>query len=307
MDYVLITPVKDEEKNLHNLANCVTSQTILPKIWVLVDDGSMDSTPLVVRRLAEKYPWIKGLRVDRTHQRSLDEHFGKICNLAFRHALRICEEKQLSVNFLVKVDADMVFSNDCVESTLTKFEKDEQLGIASPHVQDVLPNVLVGLQKTGNCATLNQNNAWYDFYLEPSDGLRVYRRRTFENIGGIPETMAPDTAALAKAKIKGWKVKRFKDIISFKARETGSSISDGYILQGFRYYYLDYHPLIVISNVALKIGKVQIDRAVMILTGYIKGVIAKKEKIDDEEIRNYFRKRRLKEIICSFGKGVFGR
>jgi len=219
---------------------------------------------------------------------------------------RCCEEKKFPIDFLVNMDADIIFCEDCMERIFVKFIEDERLGVASPHVADIPFNVPVEPWKLHKYAISQTNYASYDFR-EPSNGLRVYRRRTFEDIGGIPVTMMADTVAVVKAKLKGWKAKRFKDIVAFKTRETGSSVSYGYILSGLRYYYLDYHPLMVMSNVALEIGKGRIGRAIMFLTGYIKGVITEKGKIKDEDIRSYFRITRLKELICSFWKGVFGR
>jgi glycosyltransferase involved in cell wall biosynthesis len=306
MDYVLITPAKDEEENLPRLADCVASQTILPKIWLIVDDCSSDNTPLVIERLEEEFSWIKGLRLHIPHERDLDEYFGRIYDLAFRYAIRHCKEKSFPFDFLVKVDADVIFPDDCIERILAKFIEDERLGIASPQVEDVALPVSTPFepQKLYKYTTLKNahRHKQYDFLPEPSDGLRVYRTRTFEDIGGIPETMDPDVVALAKAKQEGWKVMRFKDIMAIKTRTTNTSVPDGCELRALRYYRLDYHPLIMILNVALEAGTGHIGKAVRILTEYMKEVIENKEKIKDENVRNYFRNTRLKEILYSMWK-----
>jgi hypothetical protein len=46
--YVLITPARDEEKNIDKTIRSVLSQTRLPEKWVVVSDGSTDRTDEIV-------------------------------------------------------------------------------------------------------------------------------------------------------------------------------------------------------------------------------------------------------------------
>lgn len=41
------------------------------------------------------------------------------------------------------------------------------------------------------------------------------------------------------------------------------------------------------------------DLSIAVFVGYFEGVVGKKSKIDDDEIKNYFRKKRLREVINS--------
>ncbi len=50
-DYVAITFVKDEEKNLPELIKTVAEQSIQPNLWLFVNDGSID-----VHRRSSKTP-----------------------------------------------------------------------------------------------------------------------------------------------------------------------------------------------------------------------------------------------------------
>lgn len=43
--YIVVTPCKNEGENLPNLIASVVAQTIMPVLWVIVDDGSTDTTP----------------------------------------------------------------------------------------------------------------------------------------------------------------------------------------------------------------------------------------------------------------------
>src|SRR5262245_41975665 len=51
--YVLITPVHNEEKFIGRMIESIASQTVLPGHWIIVDDGSTDSTPEIVKAYAK--------------------------------------------------------------------------------------------------------------------------------------------------------------------------------------------------------------------------------------------------------------
>ena len=42
--YVIVTPVRDEQKHIATTIAAVASQTILPREWIIVNDGSTDLT-----------------------------------------------------------------------------------------------------------------------------------------------------------------------------------------------------------------------------------------------------------------------
>lgn len=61
--YVLITPVKDEDKLLQDVAASVINQTVKPVLWLIIDDGSTDSSPKIIHSLVSRYFWIKTIRL----------------------------------------------------------------------------------------------------------------------------------------------------------------------------------------------------------------------------------------------------
>ncbi len=57
--YVIITPIRDEEKFIEATIASVQAQTLLPAEWVIVDDGSTDRTGEIIDRYASQFPWIR--------------------------------------------------------------------------------------------------------------------------------------------------------------------------------------------------------------------------------------------------------
>src|SRR2546430_10236703 len=62
MNYVLITPARNEEALIEKTLQSVIAQTAPPERWVIVDDGSSDRTAEIVERYAKGHPWIELLR-----------------------------------------------------------------------------------------------------------------------------------------------------------------------------------------------------------------------------------------------------
>lgn len=64
-NYIIISPVKDEENYIEETISSVIRQTVLPSKWLIVDDGSNDNTPNIISNYCSKYSWIQMLRSNR--------------------------------------------------------------------------------------------------------------------------------------------------------------------------------------------------------------------------------------------------
>jgi glycosyltransferase involved in cell wall biosynthesis len=64
-NYVVISPVRDEEAYIRFTVDCMAQQTIVPKEWVLINDGSSDKTGEILDEYARRYPG-SGLFTART-------------------------------------------------------------------------------------------------------------------------------------------------------------------------------------------------------------------------------------------------
>ena len=63
LSYVLITPARNEEAYIEKTIRSVISQTVLPKKWVIVSDGSTDQTDDIVKKYVSKNTWMELVRM----------------------------------------------------------------------------------------------------------------------------------------------------------------------------------------------------------------------------------------------------
>src|SRR5262245_8735918 len=67
--YVVITPARKEAEHLADTIASMAQQTVLPVLWVIVNDGSSDGTKEIVDTAVSKYPWIRDVhRADRGYR-----------------------------------------------------------------------------------------------------------------------------------------------------------------------------------------------------------------------------------------------
>ena len=64
--YLLISPCRDEARYLRRTLDSVAAQTVPPALWIVVDDGSTDETPLILEEYSRRLPYLRVVkRTDR--------------------------------------------------------------------------------------------------------------------------------------------------------------------------------------------------------------------------------------------------
>ena len=65
-NYCLISPARNEAEYIKQTLDSVLGQTVLPKRWIIIDDGSTDDTPAILAEYAAKHQFIEvHIRADR--------------------------------------------------------------------------------------------------------------------------------------------------------------------------------------------------------------------------------------------------
>src|SRR5690606_21888585 len=112
-------------------------QTILPTEWIIVDDGSTDGTPELVRQAQNHHSWIRLVtRADRGKRLP-----GTGVVQAFSEGLQALKSQDWE--FLVKLDGDLSFAPEYFETCLRHFAQNQKLGIGGGTISQLKDGKLV--------------------------------------------------------------------------------------------------------------------------------------------------------------------
>jgi len=282
-DYILITPAKNEANNLPPVLASIISQTIVPKIWMIIDDGSTDTTPIILQEFQEKYSWIKSIRLP-PHPWDISFHYSYVCNTGFQSIIDYCTENSIIYQYIGLLDADTEVNYDYFEKLLDIMHNDTSLGIVSGGIYHYIDGSLHWNDSNENL---------------PAGTGRLWRKECFLNTGGYLVEPSPDSLSNVKAILRGWKIKKFKNIIAVERRMTGSAQGSwlGAEIDGGTAYYLNLHPLLVGLNIFYRFVKPPYYTGIAFGYAYLSALFKQDKKINDEEIKYYYWHTRIREYV----------
>jgi poly-beta-1,6-N-acetyl-D-glucosamine synthase len=276
--YVVITPVRDEEKHMEATIEAVAGQTIRPTEWVIVDDGSSDRTGDIIDQYAAKFPWIS---VVHRSNRGFRKSGGGVVEAFYDGYDRLrCNDW----DFVVKLDGDLTFARTYFEKCFEHFERDPELGVGGGEIY----HDVEGVQK------LEANPKFH-----VRGATKIYRRDCWEAIGGLLRAPGWDTIDEVKANMLGWKTYSFGELQLVHHRLTGTA--DGLlrdrIKHGIACYVSGYDPLFVVAScVSRLIQKPYIAGSAAIFYGFIKGYWIRMPRVNDKQLIKYLRTQQLRRL-----------
>jgi len=281
--YVLITPARNEEGFIEQTIRSVIAQTVLPRKWIIVSDGSTDHTDEIVKRYMAEHAWIELVRMPE-HR---DRHFGAKVQCFNAGAERVQGE---CFDIIGNLDADITFGPDYFEYLLSKFAGDLQLGVAgTPFVE-------------GTTA--------YDYRFTAvehvSGACQLFRRKCFEEIGGYAQVKGGgiDWIAVTTARMKGWKTRTFVERVCHHHRPMGTA-SAGKLRANFKLgrqdYYLGGHPLWQLFRAGYQMARrPYVVGGVSLLAGYLWSWIKGVERPVSPELMRFHRLEQMQRLKQRF-------
>ena len=286
-EYIVVSPAKNEGKNLPMLIQSMVEQTIKPRVWVIVDDGSTDDSPNIIRGAQEEHSWIQSVQLGK-HQRDLGKHYAYICNVGFNYAIKYCEACNIQYEYIGLVDSDMTIEVELFEKLITEFERNPRLGVASGSIYSIINNELI-LENVRGDILLGSPKLW--------------RKKCFEETGGgYLLTYSADAVSVVLAKLRGWEARRFEKINAIQARRTSSAegLWKGYVTNGMSAYFLNFNtPYVLTKGLKYTFNKPHYT-GIAYLYGYFSSALRKMDKIDNKEVRDYFYRHKPKEVMIYY-------
>ncbi len=283
LSYVVITPARNEERFIEGAIESMIAQTVLPRRWVVVSDGSTDRTDEIVRRYLPAYPWIELVRRPESQQR----HFG-----AKVRCFNSGYEKVLTYDYDIigNLDADITFEKDYFEFLLEKFAADPRLGVAgTPFIE---------------------GDVRYDYRFASTDHVsgacQLFRRECFEEIGGYVPVPGGgiDWIAVTTARMKGWRTRTFLDRVCHHHRPMGTASSGrlrAFYRLGRQDYCLGGHPLWQMCRAGFQMTRrPYVLGGLLVLGGYLGGLIGRAERPVSAELMRFHRGEQMQRLRGTF-------
>ncbi len=279
VSYIIITPVRDEEKFIQNTISSVLGQTILPTEWVIVDDGSSDRTGQIIEQFAALYPWITVLH---RNNRGFRKPGGGVAE-AFNEGLGVLKTSKW--DFIIKLDGDLTFAADYFEKCFDCFRHDPLLGIGGGTIYQVVE----GHEVDEAVPRTHVRGA-----------TKIYKRDCWGAIGGISPTTGWDTIDEAKANMLGWHTRSFPEIKLCQLRPTGTAEGrwKDQVKCGIARYVVGYHPLFMAISCCLRIfRKPYLIGSAGLLYGYVSGYVRHFPQVNDRALIGYVRGQQMRRLL----------
>jgi hypothetical protein len=290
ISYVLITPACNEDKFIENTIQSVVKQTVLPSKWVIVNDGSTDTTASIAARYVEKYDWMELVNLPPRKGRNFA---AKV--LAFK----VGQERLKGVEYEVigNLDADVTLDEDHFEFLMGKFREDAHLGVAGTVFRE---------------HAYNSETDSFEGQSYVSGQCQMFRRQCFEDIGGyFPSKVGGiDWIAVTTARMMGWKTRSFREKSFFHNRPLGTADRGGLasaFMYGKKDYYLGGHPVWELFRCAFRMTRrPYLLGGITIFGGYMVALLSHAERPVSDTLMKFHRKEQMKKLekilvsVCTF-------
>lgn len=282
-NYVLITPVHNEDKFIEKTIKSVVCQSVLPMRWLIVDDGSGDRTGEIIERCGARHDFIELYRLGRGDIKSYYSRRTEVFLAGYQKI------RHMEYDYIAALDADLLLPNNYYEGILQEFDNDPKLGIASGVYLDLINGCPRKVVRSD---------------ISTSGGLQVFRRECYEQIGGyVPlKYGGDDSLAEYTARMKGWHTRSFPAYQAIHCRPVGTrggaSLIKARFRQGVTDYYLGTHPVFMFVKSLRRalMEKPYIISGTARMAGFIVGCFSKDKINIPNEIIKYIRREQLSRL-----------
>lgn len=221
--YIIVSPGRNEADYMRQTLDTVVAQTLKPEKWIIVDDGSTDDSPNILKEYADQHDWIEVVRRENRGHRSV----GPGVIEAFYAGLDTVDYQQYS--YLCKLDLDLNLPAGYFEELVRRCEENPRIGTCSGKAYMELDNGELKSEKISD---------------EMSVGASKFVRVScFEEMGGFVRQVMWDGIDCHTARMKGWLAVSWDDpkLNFIHLRPMGSSdknIIKGRIRHGFGQHFM---------------------------------------------------------------------
>jgi biofilm PGA synthesis N-glycosyltransferase PgaC len=277
--YALVTPAHNEEATIERTIQSVVGQTTLPRMWVIVSDGSTDRTDEIVKRYADSHSWIEYVRLPEHRDRQFAAKVGAF-NAGFERL------RSIEYDIIGNLDADITFDPHYFEFLLARFAGNPRLGVGG--------------------TPFEEDGVSYDYRFtnieHVSGACQLFRKECFHEIGGYQPIRGGgiDWVAVTTARMRGWQTRTFTEMVCHHHRKMGTGNTSklgSYFRHGRKDYTLGGHPLWQLLR-----GFYQMSRppvfvgGVLLILGYWCAALGGQRRPVSQELMRFHRKEQMTRL-----------
>ena len=244
VSYWVCVLARNVSAHLESTINSLLKQTLQPLRIIVVDDGSTDSTSIILKNYAEQWPKI--VKVISLPDKGYDiRRVPRNINLAWQSA----------VDMGIATEYFMISGDDC------SYPKDYARALISRTMSQREVVVSSGRPRSGGSVSEEHS---------PSGSGRMIKCSFWKAVGGrYPIRAGWETWLLYKAQEEGFRVKLFGDLIFDHLRPRGTIHQFTY--WGASQHVLGYNPLYALGRIAKNLVKrqVSVKGSLNMLRGYV--------------------------------------
>ena len=284
--YVIITPVRNEEKYIEKTLQSVIDQSITPMEWIIVNDGSSDRTQEIVENRMRSHGWITLVNMSDRGFAAVGKGVVESFYAGFKSIKHPYEWK-----FIAKLDGDLSIGNNYFEKLILRFEHNEKLGIA------------------GGTCFYEENGTMHEEKtptFHPIAAARLYRRTCFEEIGGLASCNAWDTIDLLRARTKGWETRRFADlgVIHYRLMSSRKGLWEGKKRTGRNLYLTGYSVLFLLARSAYRLfRKPYLIESAGVIYGYFRAMLKNEPLAVTPQEKAFLRREQRQRLLGFYKQG----
>jgi poly-beta-1,6-N-acetyl-D-glucosamine synthase len=280
--YLLISPCRDEASYMRETLDTVIGQSVRPAKWVIVDDGSTDSTPQILAEYANRHEWIQIVRRSDRGRRLV----GPGVIDAFYAGYETINPDEFE--FLCKLDLDLRLPPRYFEILMQRMRDDPLIATCSGKAYIELDGRLV-FERHGDDTSLGMT--------------KFYRFSAFKESGGFVREVMWDGIDCHRCRMLGWTACSWDepDLRFVHLRPMGSSqhsIYTGRMRHGYGQYFMGTGFAFLFASAMGRLSeKPYVLGSLAMLWGWLKSAAAGKPRYEDPEFRRFLRRYQRRVLL----------
>ena len=286
--YVLISPCRDEVDYVRRTLDTVAAQSVLPALWVVVDDGSTDGTSAVLDEYAAKLPYLRVVHRRDRGRRAV----GPGVIEAFYAGLEGVDLE--GFDYVCKLDLDLILPPSYFAGLMDRMEADPRIGTCSGKPYFFAP----GTPEDRFTFPLTTSQGLISEKLGDENAVgasKFYRIRCFREIGGFVRQVMWDGIDGHRCRQLGWIAVSWDDpeLRFVHLRPMGTSHKNwwtGRMRHGFGQYFMGTGPVYMFASAAYRMTRPPlVVGGLAMLHGYFKAMAERQPRYGDATFRKFVR------------------